>query len=67
MFLKVLIISIILVAVILLALAVKMLFDPNAEFTVHSCALENSDLNKDGACYKCQLKDLANCPENRNS
>ena len=61
--LKVIIISLILVAFIALALGIKMLFDPKAEFTVHSCALDNGDLDKDGACMKCQIKDLADCPE----
>ena len=66
MFLATLIISIILVAIIMLALGLKMLFDKNAEFTVHSCALEDNDsLNKDLTCSKCQLRDLADCPENK--
>ena len=65
--LKVIIISLILVAFIALALGIKMLFDPKAEFTVHSCALDNGDLDEDGACSKCQLKDLANCPEELNT
>ena len=61
--LKVIIISLILVAFVVLALGIKLLFDPKAEFTVHSCALDNGDLDKDGACMKCQIKDLADCPE----
>jgi hypothetical protein len=61
--LKVIIISLILVAFVVLALGIKMLFDPKAEFTVHSCALDNGDLDEDGACLKCQIKDLADCPE----
>jgi len=65
--LKVIIISLILVAFIALALGIKMLFDPKAEFTIHSCALDSGDLDEDGACSKCQLKDLANCPEELNT
>ena len=65
MLLKVIIISIVLVAIILLSLGIKLLTDPNAEFTVHSCALEDGNLNEDGACSKCQIKDLQFCPENR--
>jgi len=66
MLLGTLIISIILVAFVMLALGVKLLFDKNAEFTVHSCALEDDEsLDKDLTCYKCQLKDLADCPENK--
>ena len=60
-----LLISVILVAVIMLGLGIKMLFDPDAEFSAHSCALEDGNLDEDGACYKCQLKDLADCPENK--
>ena len=66
MFFGTLIISIIIVAFIMLALGVKLLFDKNAEFTVHSCALEDDEsLDKDLTCSQCQLRDLAGCPENR--
>jgi len=66
MFLATLIISIILVAIIMLALGLKMLSDKNAEFTVHSCALENDEnLDKDLTCSKCQLRDLIDCPEKK--
>ena len=65
MFLKVLIISVVIVAFTMLALGVKMLFNRNAEFTVHSCSLEDGDLDENGACAKCQLKDLADCPEKK--
>ncbi|OFY69785.1 MAG: hypothetical protein A2Y71_10160 [Bacteroidetes bacterium RBG_13_42_15] len=59
MFIKVLIISVVLVAIIMLTLGVKLLFDPNAKFTAHSCALDNGNLDKDGVCFQCQLRDLA--------
>ncbi len=65
MFFKVLIISVILVAFIIFALGVKLWFDPNAEFTAHSCAFDGSDPEKDGACTMCRLKDLTDCPENK--
>jgi len=51
----------------MLALGIKLLFDPKAEFTVHSCALDDGNTDKDGACYKCQLKELSDCPEKKNS
>ena len=63
MLLKVLIISVVLVAFVVLALGVKLWFDPNAEFSSHSCALDNGELENDGACSKCDLKDLADCSE----
>ena len=40
-----------------------MLFNRNAEFTVHSCSLEDGDLDENGACANCHLKDLEDCPE----
>jgi len=64
--LKVIIISLILVAFVMLALGIKLLIDPKAEFSAHSCSLDNGDLDKDGACSKCQLIDLADCPEKTN-
>jgi hypothetical protein len=63
MLLKVIIISIVLVAFVVLALGIKLLFDPDAEFTVHSCSLEEGKSSEDGSCLKCQLQDFANCPE----
>jgi hypothetical protein len=63
MFIKVLIISVILVAFVMLALGVKLWFDPNAEFTSHSCSIDSGKPNEDGVCSKCQITDLAdrNC------
>lgn len=61
--LKIIVISLILMAFVVLALGVKLWFDPKAEFSVHSCSLENGDIDQDGACMKCQIKDLADCPE----
>ncbi len=61
MFLKIFIMSVILFAIIMLALGVKLFFDKNAEFTGHSCAGENKDL---GSCAGCGIKELANCTEN---
>ena len=63
MIIKLLIFSVVLVAFVMLILGIKLLFDPKAEFTVHSCALDDGNLDEDGACFKCQVKDLANCPE----
>jgi hypothetical protein len=63
MLLKVIVISLVLVAFIVLALGVKLWFDPDAEFSSHSCALDNGDLDENATCFKCQLKDLTNCPE----
>ena len=56
MFLKTLIISVILVAIVMLALGVKLLFDKKATFTAHSCALDDGELSEDGVRMKCELK-----------
>jgi hypothetical protein len=64
MFLKILILSVFLVAFIMLALGVKLFFDKNAEFTGHSCAGNSRELNKGGGgCGGCEIKELANCTE----
>jgi hypothetical protein len=56
MFIKMLLISIVLVAIVMLALGVKLLFDKNAKFTVHSCNPENNDPEHEGSCSKCGLE-----------
>jgi len=63
MFLKLFLVSVILVAFTMLALGVKLLFDRDASFTHHSCALEDEKLNNVGGCLGCQIKDIANCTE----
>jgi hypothetical protein len=63
MFINLVIISVILVAIVILTLGVKLWFNPDAEFSAHSCALENGSLDKERACSKCQLKDLVDCLE----
>jgi len=55
MIFKTLIITLILVAIIMLALSVKLLFDKKAEFTIHSCKLEKRNAEIDGACSHCQI------------
>nr|WP_321409121.1 hypothetical protein [uncultured Carboxylicivirga sp.] len=65
MFFKILIISVILVAFVMLALGVKLLFNSKADLTAHSCPLEDNDTNSDDACSKCQVKDLVDCPEKK--
>lgn len=63
MYLKILILSVILVAFVMLALGVKLFFDKDAEFTGHSCAGDDKDLNNVGGCGGCEIKELANCTE----
>ena len=65
MFLKLIIISVILVAIIVLVLGIKLLIDPKAEFTANSCALTDGETDEYGTCVKCQIRDLANCPEKK--
>lgn len=63
MYIKLLIISVILVAFIILALSIRLWFDPDAEILSHSCAFEGGDPEKDLKCSVCGLKDLVDCPE----
>jgi len=63
MFLKLFLVSVILVAFTMLALGVKLLFDRDASFTHHSCALEDEKLNNVGGCLGCQIRGIANCTE----
>lgn len=65
MFIKLFIVSVIMVAIVMLALGIKMLFDPDAEFTSHSCKLDEENSNSDSGCSICQLKNLADCSENQ--
>lgn len=62
MIIKTVLVSMILVAIVIIALGIKMLFDKNAKFEVHSCNLDCEDPN--GTCYKCQVIDPAECPDN---
>ena len=66
MFFKLLILSVILVALIMLALGIKMLFNPKAEFSGHACAFDSGEKEIDIGCVKCQLKDIVDCPEKDN-
>ena len=67
MLFKVLIISVLLIILTLLGLGIKLLFSPDAKFPSQSCALENGETEDDGSCSACQLKDLADCPEKKDS
>jgi hypothetical protein len=62
--LKVLIVSVILVVFAMLGLAVKLLFDKDAEFILHSCAGENKDLNDIDSCTVCEIKESVDFYEN---
>ena len=63
MYLKILILSVIMVAFTMLALGIKMLFNKDATFTVHSCSLEDGNLNETGGCAGCGIQEMTNCPE----
>lgn len=53
--LKILIVSVVLVVFAMLGLAVKLLYDKNAEVTMHSCGGEKKDLNDAGGCVGCEV------------
>ena len=63
MFLKILILSVILVAFTMLALGVKLLFNKEPSLSEHACAAEDGELNKLGGCAVCEIQELANCSE----
>ncbi len=63
MFLKILILSVILVAFTVLALGVKLLFNKEPSLSEHACAAEDGELNKLGGCAACEIQELANCSE----
>ena len=62
MFLTVFILSVLLVAVVLLALGIKMLLVKNAGFPEHSCLLEDEE-GAVNECSACSLKDIVECKE----
>ncbi len=64
MFLKLLIISIVLVALTMLLFGIKLLFNKEAEFPAHSCTSKKGEPIDQEACSACDLKDIVNCPEN---
>ena len=63
MFLRILILSVILVAFTMLALGIKLFFNKKPSLTEHACALEDGELNKVGGCITCGIQKIANCPE----
>lgn len=66
MFLKLLIVSVILVAIVMLALGVKLFFNKNAKFEMHSCAFKEKTNDKgEPGCSSCELKEVADCPETK--
>lgn len=67
MFLKLFIVSVILVAFTMLALGVKLLFDKDASFTHHSCALDDDKLNDVGGCIGCQVREIADCADKKDN
>lgn len=66
MFLKILILSIILVAFTILALGVKLLFNKEPSLSEHACAVEDGELNKLGGCAACDIQELTNCSVKEN-
>jgi len=58
MFFNLFILSIILVALFMLALGMKILFDPKAEITIHSCHPDEPGKDNQQACSHCEIKDI---------
>ena len=62
---KVLIVSAILVAFIMLPYLIHRLFDKDSEFALHECPFDENWEKKAPGCSSCQLKELANCSEDQ--
>jgi len=65
MFFKIFLISIVMVAIVMLALGVKMLFDPKATFEAHSCSMDPNKSSE--GCAACQVKEITDCNENESA
>ena len=64
MFIKLFVISLVISVLVFLALGIKLLLDPKAEFSLHdSFEADKGATNKDKGCSQCQIKDLANCQD----
>ncbi|MEF8811752.1 MAG: hypothetical protein V5A47_12570 [Bacteroidales bacterium] len=64
MIIKVLIVSAILVAFIMLPYLIHLLFEKDSEFSLHECPFDEDWKKKAKGCSSCQLKELVDCPEN---
>lgn len=58
MFLNLFILSVILVAFLMLAIGMKALFDPKAEFSAPSCHLAEPGSEAQEACSHCEVKEI---------
>jgi hypothetical protein len=57
--------SIVFFALIMILLGTKFLLDRSRRTNDPECALDDGQsVGEDGACKKCKLKDLIDCPEN---
>ena len=65
MILKILTVSVVLVAFIMLPYLVHRLFDKDSELVLHECPFDEDWEKKNIGCSSCQLKGLADCPENK--
>jgi len=64
---KVFLVAVVVVLILIVGLGLKQLLKPNSKPVGESCALESGELDKDDACAKCKIKDLVDCPENKQS
>ncbi|HKK10070.1 MAG TPA: hypothetical protein VJ939_04495 [Bacteroidales bacterium] len=61
MFIKIVIITVILGAIVALPMLLNYFFNNDLEYTIHSCGTANESTSGDGICSSCQIKDLPNC------
>ncbi len=67
MFFKTLIASLLLMAIVMLALGIKLLFDPKAEFTIHPCSMKDDCLDSEDTCPSCGTKEITDFIEEKPS
>lgn len=65
MIIMVFIIAVVVVALLMIGLKLGQWINPKAAPITGSCALEGGELDEDGACAKCEIRDLVDCPENK--
>ncbi len=58
MLLKTLIASLLLLVLAMLAMGIKLLFNPKGKFTYHSCSMKDGCFDNEDTCPSCGTKDI---------
>jgi len=65
MLLKIIIISVVIVAFFVLALGLKQWFNPKAKPIAHSCSFDSGETKENSDCASCEIKEQAHCTESK--